>query len=76
MLIDWIQSFENRTTIDKLAYQGWYLPFNNKYSQSKYSKNTNFGPSKLCWENSWSLSPIKGKEKLNLENLWNQSLTP
>ena len=79
ILIDWIKSFENKKTIDKLAYQGWYLPFNNEYSQSKYnkkSKNNNFGPSKLCWNNSWSLSPIDDQEKLNLENLWSQSLTP
>ncbi len=77
ILIDWIKSFENSNTIDKLAYQGWYLPFNNKYSLSKYSKNNNnSGPSKLCWENSWSLPPIYDQEKSNLENLWNQSLTP
>ena len=39
-------------------------------------QNNNFGPSKKCWENSWSFSPLNNKEKLNLENLWNQSLTP
>ena len=79
ILIDWIKSLENRTTIDQLVNQGWYLPFNNEYSQSKYfinSKNNNFGPSKLCWENSWSFFPLNNKEKFNLENLWNQSLTP
>ena len=79
ILIDWIKSFENRTTIDKLANQGWYLPYKNEYSQSKYNKttkNNNFGPSKTCWENSWSFSPVNFKEKLNLEKLWNQSLTP
>ena len=79
LLIDWITSLENRTTIDRLANQGWYLPFNNKYSQNKYninSKNNNFGPSKLCWENSWSLSPINDQEKFYLENLWNKSLAP
>ena len=79
ILIDWIKSFEKKNTIDQLAYQGWYLPFNNKYSQSKYdnnSKNNNFGPSKLCWQNSWSLFPLSNKEKFNLENLWNQSLIP
>ena len=79
ILVDWIKSLENEITIDELANQGWYLPFNNEYSQNKYninSKNNNFGPSKLCWENSWSLSPINDQEKLNLENLWNQSSTP
>ena len=79
ILINWIESLENRSTIDKLANQGWYLPFKNKYSQSKYNlkiENLNFGPSKICWENSWSFSLLNNEEKLNLENLWNQSLTP
>ncbi len=79
ILIDWIKSFENKTTINELANQGWYLPFNSEYSQNKYnfnSKINNFGPSKLCWENSWSLSPLNEKEKFYLENLWNGSLTP
>ena len=79
ILIDWIRSFEKRTTIDELANQGWYLPFNSEYSQNKYnisSKDDKFGPSKLCWENSWSLSPINNEDKFNLENLWNQSLIP
>ena len=79
VLINWIKSFENKATIDQLAKQGWYLPFNNEYSQNKYNinfKNNKFGPSKMCWENSWSFLPINVKEKLNLENLWIQSLTP
>ena len=79
ILSNWIKSFENKATIDELANQGWYLPFNSEYSQNKYninSKDNNFGPSKLCWENSWSLSPINNKEKSNLENLWYKSLTP
>ena len=79
ILIDWIRSFEQRTSIDELANQGWYLPFNNEYSQNKYNiniKDNNFGPSKLCWENSWSLSPVNNIEKFNLENLWYKSLTP
>ena len=79
ILIDWIKSFEKRSIIDELANQGWYLPFNNEYSQNKYNiniKNNNFGPSKICWENSWSFSPLNNEEKLNLENLWNKSLTP
>ena len=78
-LIDWIKAFENRGNIDELANQGWYLPFKNKYSQNKFNikiKNNHFGPSKICWENSWSFPPLNDKEKLNYENLWNQSLTP
>ena len=79
VLIDWIKSLEKRSTIDQLAYQGWYLPFENEYSQNKYnikSQKNNYGPSKMCWENSWSFSPLNNEEKLNLENFWNQSLTP
>ncbi len=79
ILTDWIKSLEKRATIDELANQGWYLPFNNEYSQNKYNitiENINYGPSKKCWENSWSFSPLDNEEKLNLENLWNQSFTP
>ena len=79
ILINWIKSFDKRATIDELANQGWYLPFNNAYSQNKYyinTKNNIFGPSKVCWEKSWSFSPLNNKEQDNLENLWNQSLTP
>ena len=78
ILVDWIKSFENRIIIDQLANQGWYLPFNNQYSQNKYQniKNNNFGPSKICWKNSWSFPPVYNKEKLDLENLWNRSLIP
>ena len=74
ILIDWIKTFEKKPTIDKLADQGWYIPFNNEYSQKTY--NSNFGPSKICWENSWSLSPVNNKEKFILENLWKNSSTP
>ena len=79
ILIDWINSLERKATIDELANQGWYLPFNNEYSQNKYNlniKNNSFGPSKICWENSWSLSPLNNEEKLDLKNFWNQSLIP
>ena len=37
ILIDWIKSFEKRAICDKLANQGWYLPFKNEYSQNKYN---------------------------------------
>ena len=73
ILINWINSFEKSSIIDELAYQGWYLPFNNEYSQKKYNisiKNNSFGPSKICWENSWSFSPLNNREKINLENFW------
>ncbi len=76
ILTDWIKSLEKRAIIDKLANQGWYLPFKNEYSQDKYNikiENNNYGPSKNCWENSWSFSPLNNEEKLSLENLWKQS---
>ena len=79
ILIDWIKSLDKKNTIDKLANEGWYLPFENEYAQSKYNietKNDKVGPSQKCWENSWSFSPLNNKQKLNLENLWNESLTP
>jgi len=79
ILIDWIRSLEKRATIDNLANQGWYLPFANEYSQNKYNikiENNNHAPSKKCWDNSWSFPPLNSLEKFNLENLWNQSLTP
>ena len=79
ILINWINSFEKKSIIDELANQGWYLPFNNEYTRNEYNniiKKDIFGPSKICWENSWSLPPLNIKEKLNLENSWNKSLTP
>jgi len=79
IIIDWIKSLEKGDTVDKLAIQGWYLPFKNKYSQNKFNtkiESDYYGPSKICWENSWSLPKLKNKEKLKLENLWNESLTP
>ena len=79
IMIDWIKSLEKKDNIDKLANQGWYLPFKNEYSQNKYSinnANNNVGPSKKCWENSWSFPLLNNEAKLNLENFWNQSSTP
>ena len=78
ILIKWIKSLEKKTTVDKLASQGWYLPFNSDYLQSKY-KSEIFpfsGPSKECWENSWSFPVLTNEQKNNLKNFWNNSLTP
>ena len=36
ILIKWIKSLENKSIVDKLVSQGWYLPFKSDYSQSKY----------------------------------------
>ena len=81
ILVDWVEDLEKNRTIDKLSNQGWYLPFKNEYSQSKFknivsSKISSLGPSKECWENSWPFAPLDSQRKINYEKLWNQSLTP
>ena len=80
LLKDWINSLESSPVIDKLANQGWFLPFQNKYALSKYnnmkSKMNISTPSEICWDNSWSFPPLNSQKKTNLENLWNESLAP
>ena len=78
ILTDWIKSLEKKSTVDKLASQGWYLPFNSDYVQSKYKSEllTISGPSQQCWDNSWSFPILTNEQKVNLENYWNESLTP
>ena len=58
--------------------QGWYLPFNSDYLQSKYKTEMLpiSGPSEKCWENSWSFPVLTNEQKINLKNTWNESLTP
>ena len=78
ILIKWIKSLENKSIVDKLVSEGWYLPFNSDYSQSKY-KSDKFpilGPSQKCWDNSWSFPVLTNEQKINLKNSWNESLTP
>lgn len=78
ILIKWIKSLENKSIVDKLVSQGWYLPFNSDYLQSKY-KSEMFpvsGPSEKCWENSWSFPLLTNEQKINLKNFWNESLSP
>jgi len=77
-LINWIKSLENKSIVDKLVSQGWYLPFNSDYVQSKYSSQRYHisGPSKKCWDNSWSFPALTNEQKINLENSWNESLIP
>jgi len=36
ILIKWIKSLENKSMVDKLVSEGWYLPFNSDYLQNKY----------------------------------------
>jgi len=78
ILIKWIESLENKSIVDKLANQGWYLPFNIDYLQSKYKSEmfSSSGPSQECWDNSWSFPVLTNKETINLRNSWNESLTP
>ncbi len=78
ILIKWIKSLENKSIVDKLVSEGWYLPFNNDYLQNKYKSEIYpiSGPSKKCWDNSWSFPVLTNEEKINLENSWNKSLSP
>jgi len=74
ILIKWIKSLENKSIVDKLVSQGWYLPFNSDYLQSKY-KTEMFpisGPSEKCWENSWTFPVLTNEQKINLKNIWNE----
>ena len=78
ILIKWIKSLQNKSVVDKLANQGWYLPFNSDYAQNKY-KSEIFpisGPSQKCWDNSWSFPVLTNEQKINLKNSWYESLTP
>jgi len=78
ILIDWIQSLERKSTVDKLSSEGWYIPFNTNYIQSKYKAEMNHtsGPSKLCWDNSWSFTQLTNAQKIKFENYWNNLLIP
>jgi len=78
ILIKWIKSLENKLIVDKLVSQGWYLPFNSDYLQSKYKTEMLpiSGPSEKCWENSWSFPVLTNEQKINLKNIWNESLSP
>ncbi len=78
ILMKWIKSLENKSIVDKLVSQGWYLPFNSDYLQSKYKTEMlpNLGPSEQCWKNSWSFPVLTNEQKINLKNIWNESLSP
>ena len=78
ILMKWIKSLENKSIVDKLVSQGWYLPFNSDYLQSKYKTEMLpiSGPSEKCWENSWSFPVLTNEQKINLKNIWNESLSP
>ncbi|MDC2974579.1 hypothetical protein OAX47_00105 [Prochlorococcus sp. AH-736-K09] len=74
ILIKWIKSLEDKSIVDKLVSQGWYLPFNSDYLQSKYQSERLpiSGPSQKCWANSWSFPLLTNEQKINLKNSWNE----
>jgi len=78
ILIKWIKTLENKSIVDKLASQGWFLPLDSDYIQSKYKSQTfpTSGPSKKCWDNSWSFPVLTNEQKINLKNVWDESLAP
>ena len=67
-LISWIDSLSTKSNTNKLASQGWYLPFENKFPKSNInSGNPNLsGPSQTCWDNSWSFPPLTNDQNMNL----------
>ncbi len=77
-LLAWIKSLERKSSVEKLSSQGWYLPFKNNYAQNIYNANGKdiLGPSKKCWDNSWSFPILTNSQKLTLEDSWNNSSTP
>ena len=56
ILIRWINSLSNISTMNNLSNQGWYLPFKDSFFKNyKKSMEIEFsGPSQKCWNNSWS----------------------
>ncbi len=78
ILIKWIKSLENKSIVNKLASQGWYLPFKSDYLENN-NKSGIFpisGPSQKSWDNSWSFPVLTNEESINLKKSWNKSLTP
>ncbi len=78
-MLDWINSLNTYDGIRKLEKDGWYLPFKDKYVEDQNIVNyetTKSFPSKECWQNSWSLSPLNNKDKSEIELLWKKLLTP
>ena len=79
---NWIDLLLNPKTTNRLVMAGWYLPFQTETMRQLYSgnmnqfSNYNLIPSKKCWDNSWSFSPLDPLEKKELEILGNNLLTP
>ena len=75
ILIRWINSLANISTMNNLSNQGWYLPFKDSFFKNyKKSMEIEFsGPSQKCWNNSWSLPILSNAQKIKLESLWKES---
>ena len=79
---NWIDLLSEPKTANILVKAGWYLPFKTVAMNQLYSDNVkefsrlNLQPSKKCWDNSWSFSPLNSKEKKELESLGNKLLNP
>ena len=77
---NWIDLLLDPKTAKVLVKAGWYLPFQKVVMNQLYSDNIkqfsrlNIQPSKKCWDNSWSFSPLNSQEKKELEVLGNQLL--
>ena len=81
LLLDWIDKLLDRNSSNELIKDGFYLPFNDEYIQSKYkvaqkSPRSLNRPSEECWRNSWSFNSLNESEKLELEKKWKKSLAP
>ena len=80
-LLNWIDKLLDKNIFNKLIRDGFYLPFDKKYIIGKnknileHSKFSN-GPSEKCWQNSWSFNYLEESEKIQLEKIWQESLTP
>tara|TARA_Y100001933_G_scaffold33370_1_gene28188 strand:- start:695 stop:1717 length:1023 start_codon:yes stop_codon:yes gene_type:complete len=79
---NWIDLLLDPKTVNRLAKAGWYLPFQTSTINKTYNDNLkqfqgdSLNPSKRCWDNSWSFSPLNFQEKKELEILGNNLLTP
>jgi len=81
ILLNWIDKLLDRNSLNKIVKDGLYLPFKNKYIQSRYKNTIKFEqllnrPSEECWRNSWSFNSLKESEKAELEKIWKKSLAP
>ncbi len=80
-LQNWIDKLLDKKNSKNLIRDGFYLPFNIDYIQSEYkttinSKGLLIRPTEECWQNSWSFNSLNASEKVELEKIWQESLSP